>query len=209
MPQLSTSNKDICFGQHLNNLCRRNIGHLILAHTSINSIRYKFDVLLYSVKGKVDVIMITETKLDDSFPTMQFSIEGYHTFRLEKNEYGGGILLYVRDDISSKFVPMKNSTIEFFFIELNLGKKKWLLCCTYNPCRSLISNHSSTIRNNIDLLLANYENFFLMDDLNIESHNGFLKEFSDIHNLKNLIKVPTCFKNPDFPISIGVMLTTS
>ena len=48
-----------------------------------------------------------------------------------------------------------------------------------------------------------------MDDLNIESHNGFLKEFSDIHNLKNLIKVPTCFKNPDFPISIGVMLTTS
>ena len=48
-----------------------------------------------------------------------------------------------------------------------------------------------------------------MEDLNVEGHNGFLKEFCNIHNLKNLIKVPTCFKNPDFPISIGVMLTTS
>ena len=32
--------------------------------------------------------MITETKLDDSFPTMQFNIEGYYTFRLDRNEYG-------------------------------------------------------------------------------------------------------------------------
>ena len=37
--------------------------------------------------------MITQTKLDDSFPTMQFNIEGYYTFRLDRNEYEGGILL--------------------------------------------------------------------------------------------------------------------
>ena len=92
---------------------------------------------------------------------MQFNIEGYHTFRLVRNKYGGGTLIYVRDDIPSKFIPMKNSTIEGFFIELNLRKKKWLLCCTYNPSRSFISDHLSTIGNNIDLLLANYENFFL------------------------------------------------
>ena len=59
--------------------------------------------------------MITETKFDDSFPTMQFNIEGYHTFRLNRSEYGGGILLYVRDDIASRFIPMKKPTIEGFF----------------------------------------------------------------------------------------------
>ena len=102
--------------------------------------------------------MITEAKLDDSVPTMQFNIEGYFTFRLDRNEQGGGILLYVRDDIPSKLIPMNNSTIEGFF--------KWILCCTYNPNRSFISDHLSTVGNNIDLctdlLLANYENFFLM-----------------------------------------------
>ena len=72
--------------------------------------------------------MITETKLDDSFPTMQFNIEGYYTYRLDRNEYGRSILLYVRDEIVSKFIPMKNSTIEGFFIEMNFRKKKWVLC---------------------------------------------------------------------------------
>ena len=58
--QLSASNEDICFGQHLNNFCRINIGRLILAHININSIRYKFDQLVYGVKGKVDVLMIRD-----------------------------------------------------------------------------------------------------------------------------------------------------
>ena len=66
----------------------------------------------------------------------------------------------MRDDIPSKFIPMKNSTTEGFFIELNTRKKKWVLCCTYNPNCIFISDHLRTIGNNIDLLLANYENFF-------------------------------------------------
>ena len=32
-----------------------------------------------------------------------------------------------------------------------------------------------------------------MGDFNVESYNGFLKEFCHLYNLKNLIKVPTCF----------------
>ena len=201
--------EDFCFGQHLNNLHKKNVGRLILAHININCICYKFHRLVYGAKGKVNVLMITETKLDDSLLTKQFNIEGYYTFRLDGNEYRGGILLYVRDDIPSKFIPMKNSFIEGFFIELNLRKKKCVLCCTYKPNRSFIFDHLSTIGNNIDPLLANFENFFLMGDLNVESYNGFLKEFCDLYNLKNLIKVPTCFKNPDFPTSIDIMLSTS
>ena len=104
-PQLSTSNEYICFRQHLKNLRKKNIGRL---HINVNSIRNKFDQLVYGVKGKVDVLMIKETKLDESFPTVQFNIEGYYTFR-------SIILLSVRDDIPSKFIPIKNSTIEVFF----------------------------------------------------------------------------------------------
>ena len=48
-----------------------------------------------------------------------------------------------------------------------------------------------------------------MGDLNVEGHNGVFKEFCDLCNVKNLIKVPTCLKNPDFPTSKDVMLTTS
>ena len=40
--------KSICFGQHLNNLCRKNIGHLIM--------RLKFDQLVYCIKGNADIL---------------------------------------------------------------------------------------------------------------------------------------------------------
>ena len=79
----SASNEDICFGQHLNDLRRKNIGRIILAHININFIRYKFEQLIYGVKGKVDVLMTTGTKLGGSFQTMQFIIGGYYTFRLD------------------------------------------------------------------------------------------------------------------------------
>ena len=47
-----------------------------------------------------------------------------------------------------------------------------------------------------------------MASLHVEGHNGFPKEFYNLYNLKNLKKVPTCYKNPDFSTSID-MLTTS
>ena len=48
-----------------------------------------------------------------------------------------------------------------------------------------------------------------MGDLNAEPHDNYLKDFCDIYSLKNLIKIPTCFKNPDRPTCIDVMLTNS
>ena len=66
---------------------------------------------------------------------------------------------------------MQSSSIEGFFIELNLRCKKWLLSCNYNSHRSLISEHLSIIGKDLDLLSANYDQIFLMEDFNAEPHN--------------------------------------
>ena len=63
--------------------------------------------------------MISETKLDESIPSVQFNIYRYSIFRSDWNAKGVGILMYVWDDILCKLIPMRNSTIEGFFIELN------------------------------------------------------------------------------------------
>ena len=153
--------------------------------------------------------MISETKIYNSFPTMQFHIEGYCIYRLDRHEYGGGILVYVREDIPSKLIPMQSSSIEGFFIELNLRCKKWLLSCSYNPHRSLISEGLSIIGKNLDLLSANYDQTLLMGDFNAEPHDHFFTDLCDVYNLNNLIKVPTCFKNLEKPTSTDLMLTNS
>ena len=75
--------------------------------------------------------MISETKIDASFPIGQFLLNGYSTpFRLDRNAHGG---VYVREDIPSKLLLVEENLVEGFFVEINLpGKEKWLLSCSYN-----------------------------------------------------------------------------
>ena len=50
------------------------------------------------MKDNTDIFLISETKLDSSFPNGQ--LEGYGThFKLDRNQNGGGVLLYVHEDI--------------------------------------------------------------------------------------------------------------
>ena len=80
--------------------------------------------LITITKDNVDVLMISETKVDESFHPMQFNIDGCNIFRSDRNAKGGGTLMYVRDDISCKLIPVRISTMESFFTELKLKKKK-------------------------------------------------------------------------------------
>ena len=46
---------------------------------------------------------MTETKLDETYPISQFHIDGYSMpHRLDRNGNGGGVIIYVREDIPSK-----------------------------------------------------------------------------------------------------------
>ena len=96
-------------------------------------------MLFSMVKDNIDILMVSETKLDSSFPQAQFRIEGYvPQFRYDRNSHGGDILLFIREDIATKIIsitPLKD--FEGIFVELNFRKKKVLLCCSYNPHKNL------------------------------------------------------------------------
>ena len=108
---------------------------LILGHVNINSIRNKFDSLIYMLDKNIDTFLISETKLDDSFPSAQFKIEGFITpYRYDRNDKGGGFLLYIREDIPSRLLKSKSQcNVKSLSVEINLKKRKWFLNCSYNP----------------------------------------------------------------------------
>ena len=191
----------------LRNLKLKNPNRLIGAHLNINSVRNKFELLTNIIKDNTDILMISETKLDSSFPKGQFQLHGYsEPYRLDRNGYGAGILLYIREDIPSKIIESKMN-IEGFFIELNLRRKKWLLCCSYNPKYFQITHHLKQIGKVLDILSSNYENILLLGDFNTEPSDTVLSNFCEIYNFKNLIKDKTCFKNPEKPSCIDLIIT--
>ena len=58
-----------------------------------------------------------------------------------------------------------------------------------------------------DLFSSKYENFIVLGGFNAEMANTHMEEFCSVYNLKNLIKDPTCYKNPEKPITIDHILT--
>ena len=169
----------------LENIRCKNINWLIFAQLNINSLRNKFESLQHIINKNIDVLLISETKIDSSFPSAQFHLEGYATlYRLDRNTNGGGILLYTREDIPSKLLNTGLS-IEGFFVEIRLREKKWLLCSSYNPYKNLIANHLNCIGRNFDLQLGQYEHFILICDFNVESNDA---------NMKNICQIYGCQK---------------
>ena len=64
----------------------KNVNRIILAPLNINSLRNKLDLLIDQIKGNVDVLAISETKLHDLCPAGEFKIPGYaFLFILDRN----------------------------------------------------------------------------------------------------------------------------
>ena len=78
--------------------------------------------------------MISDTKIDGTFPSIQFSVVGYTPYYiLDQNCNGGGILLYNPGDITSKLIKIYRFA-EHLFVERKFMKR--LLCGPYNPIRA-------------------------------------------------------------------------
>ena len=120
---------------------------------------------------------------------------------------GGGIMLYVREDITAKLLSIENQLIEEYYIELNLRKTKWLLCGTYNPHRNNIGNHLDSLSKNLVLYSSAYDNCIVIGNFNIEADSKELSSFCDTFDLTSLIKEPTFYKNPDNQSCIDLLLT--
>ena len=52
---------------------------------------------------------------------------------------------------------------------------------------------------------TNYDDLFLMGDFNSEPNEKELADFCETYKLSNLVKVPTCYKNPIIPSCIHLL----
>ena len=115
------------------------------------------------------------------------------------------MLLYIREDIPSNLLHTDN-IIEGFYIEISIRKKKWLADCSYNPHKRFISSHLKELGKNLDFN-SKYYNFILLGDLNAEPTNETASDFCQVYDCSDFIKKYTCFKNPQNPSCIDLIIT--
>ena len=190
----------------------KNVDRIIIGTLNINSLAPKFEELKLIIGNYLDILVIQETKLDPSFPQGQFIISGYtRPYRLDRNRNGGGVVIYVREDIPSRELKQHNFTknIEGLFVEVNFRKSKLLFFGTYHSTHNIYGLNNAVYLEQIGLVYSNYEKFLLAGDFNMEGGESSLNEFLFEYNAKNLVKENTCFKSTDNPSCIDLFLTNS
>ena len=191
--------------------------NLISGHININGFRNKFyEISDLSTQSLLDILFVSETKLDMSFPTVQFNVPGFKCHRADRNSRGGGIIAYVRNDLPHRrrddLEIVVNLPVEALVIEIMVRKEAWLFICLYSPH----NKHKNICCHMIDVLLektrCSAQLTFVIGDLNINGlcENEFrcLQDVMDVYDMFNIVDKPTCFKTENNTL-LDVILTSN
>ena len=114
-----------------------NLNNPFISHLNLNSLRYKIiNIREVLCKAQLEIIALSETKLNSEFPDAQFKIDGYHfpLFRKDRDENRGGLMIFVRNDIiTRRLQDFEPKGLDCICIELTLSKKKWAIFSIYRP----------------------------------------------------------------------------
>ena len=162
-----------------------------MGYLNINSIVGKFDHFKVLIENNIDILVLTETKIDASFPNAQFRIDGFSApFRLDRNRFGGGAIIYVREDIPCKQLTkhILPDNLEGIVVEINVGKTKWLLFGGYRPPRQQAEYFLKHVNYALDTYRQTFDKFLLARDFNIEETDPIMSEFLFKNDSKNLVQ---------------------
>ena len=195
---------------HLEKLKIGNHNKLIIGQLNINSIRYKFECLKYIIDNNVDILLILQTKLNNTFRIGQFLMNSFHLpFTKDRTEKGwvcgvggGGEFYYTYVNMYLAEVKVTlELNIEAIFVEINLRKIKWILIDGYNPGKAKICTFLNCIGSKLTSYAQNRKTIILMGDLNSEMSEERMNFFCNTYNFKCLVK------SIDNPSCVDLVLT--
>ena len=169
---------------------------------NINSLRNKIIDLREVIRELfLDYFVLSETKLDDSFPSVQFTTSDYEIRgRKDRNKHRGGLIEYVKKGVICKRLKeYEPKEIESICSEITISKKKWFCISIYRPPDyNNLTNFFCELTLTLNKASRNDDSFMIMGDFNIDINflgNGcqLLDEFCNLFYLFHLVKTPTCF----------------
>ena len=166
----------------------------------------------------LDIFVIGESKLDDSFASSQFQIPGYRLFRKDRctKKFGGGVVVFAKSELKvQRFPNLECSSVESIVLKVNCGWSNLALLGVYRP-----PSLPKSLWNELSLLLENASSLakdtLLLGDLNCDllqpdhgDQNGrALLDICDLFDLSCLVKSPTRITDRT-PTLIDVILTNN
>jgi exonuclease III len=155
------------------------------------------------MENLIDVLTICESKLDASFPKVQFHVDGFSVYRQDSSATSGGVMVYLRSDIPSRrryeyeYVCHESQSL---CIEFTIRKEKWFLLSNYVLPSANFKTFCDKLSPSLDRIMSETSNLIVTGDFNADLLSKGPKfttfdETLQMYHLKNIITDATCFKS--------------
>ena len=172
------------------------VGHLnirgIRAGQKIDQIK----MMLHSKENDISVLGVSESKLGDDIPDSFINIENFQCIRKDKKQGSGGLIVYVRSDVSfSRRKDLEHELFESIWIEIfPKNSKSFLIGHFYrNPVSTISWN--DTFDEQVETVFGEDKEIFLLGDFNRDLLNPQIKnqwlDYINSLGLTQHIKEPT------------------
>lgn len=156
---------------------------------------------------KYDIIALSETFLNLNIDNEELLIENYVLFRSDRNSRGGGVAIYVREELCPSMLLNQNSeAIESVYIKIRLNSTTMIIGAVYRS-PSQQAQLRATFIGSLDTQLLEITEFkkfpiFILGDFNDRCTNWYsdhsdsdlklsLFELMNSHSLEQLVHQPT------------------
>ena len=162
-----------------------NCDNFNIVHYNINSI---------TAEGRLDqladicnllnlsVLVITESKLDETIPTNLITIPGYHEpvrrDRDNNGRYGGGVLIYIAEYlVFQQKIDMQSPFYEHIWVDVRLKNVTFSINALYRPPNETVDSHTRFLDVSNDILqkLSNYASNYKIITSDLNFGNSYCK----------------------------------
>ena len=146
-----------------------------------------------------DILILNETRLDDSIPNSEIKISGYDIVRRDRNRNGGGVAMYIQSCITfTNRNDLVHESLEQICVEINKPRSKlFLVSSWYRPPNSKIEIFN-LFEEFLKLVDIEDKELITTGDLNCDllqpdknASTARLLDIFDIYLLKQHIQSPT------------------
>lgn len=163
-----------------------------MVHINAQSLNNKIDEFRFVFeKSDIDIVCVSETWLSTAMPDSFFCLSGYRVFREDRSGNGGGVAIFVKDNIPSKLFlkstdnnSVSSGKVEYIFVEITSDGRKLLIGCVYRPNKRIcLANFFLTLES----IAATFDDIIISGDFN----SNILVESILIDHMSSLGLTPT------------------
>ena len=145
-------------------------------HQNVRSLLGKIDelrLIISELNSEIHLLTLSETWLHKDITDAELQIAGYQLFRRDRGAKGGGLAVYVRNDVSVvRRTDLENVSVEGLWLEVLIPKSRSLLVGTFYRPPNSSSYHDkdfmSKFEGIMDLCTALGNEIIIMGDLNCD-----------------------------------------